>query len=97
MAYDEGLAQRIRTALESDTRDPDDCREITMFGGLGSLARLHDHLDVHHSSGCVGLAPAPGSSRRRTDGAREVGVAQVRDRLCLRPRSGWRRLSLRAR
>ena len=40
MTYDEGLAGRIRTAVEA-AAGPAGCREITMFGGLCWTVNTH--------------------------------------------------------
>jgi TfoX/Sxy family transcriptional regulator of competence genes len=79
MAYDEGLAHRIRDAVESAAGAPDACREITMFGGLCWTVDTHmavgvigDDLIVHVGKDGIQTALDHGA-RPATMGERTMG------------------------
>ena len=73
MAYDEGLAQRIRESL----RDQPDLSEIKMFGGIGFMAQGNMVCGVLNESLIVRVGPErypealhdpiPGNSTLRVD------------------------------
>jgi TfoX/Sxy family transcriptional regulator of competence genes len=79
MAYNQELARRIREAVEAAVGALDDCREITMFGGLCWTVNTHmvvgainDDLMVHVGSDGVQEAVQQGA-RRATMGQRTMG------------------------
>jgi TfoX/Sxy family transcriptional regulator of competence genes len=79
MAYDEGLAQRIREAVESAVGTPGGYREISMFGGLCWTVNTHmavgvggDDLMVHVGKDGVQTALGQGA-RPATMGQRTMG------------------------
>ena len=78
MAYDEGLAQRIREKLQ----DQSGCEELTMFGGIGFL--LHGNM----ACGVVGedLIVRVGPERYQ-EALEETGVREFD--LTGRPMTGW--------
>jgi TfoX/Sxy family transcriptional regulator of competence genes len=78
LAYDEGLADRIRAALDAAT-EPEGYREIKMFGGLCWTVNTHmavgtgaDDLMVHVGTEGVDQALERGA-RPATMGGRTMG------------------------
>jgi hypothetical protein len=65
VAYDEELADRVRTAL-ADTAD---VAEITMFGGLCFTVREHMAVGVNKSGLLVRVAPEDSDAALREPGA----------------------------
>ena len=64
MAYDEGLAERLRDALA----DRDDVAEKRMFGGIAFMVRGHMSVGVVKDDLCARVGPqvTPSSSEART-------------------------------
>jgi TfoX/Sxy family transcriptional regulator of competence genes len=68
MAYDEGLAQRIREALEAEP----DVAEKKMFGGLAFLLRGHMCVGVVGEELMVRVGPEAHAEALRRPHAREM-------------------------
>ncbi len=57
MAYDEGLAERIRGALDDTDLGPDEVIEKKMFGGLAFMVRGHMTVGINGEELMVRLGP----------------------------------------
>lgn len=78
MAYDEGLAERLRLALSSR----DDVAEKRMFGGVAFMVRGHMTVGVVKEDLCARVGPDAFEAALALPGARPMDFTG-------RPMKGW--------
>ncbi len=78
MAYDEGLAERLRDALA----DRDDVAEKRMFGGIAFMVRGHMTVGVVKDDLCARVGPQAFDDALALPGARPMDFTG-------RPMKGW--------